>query len=152
MCPPEVLEDTPLPLDYFPPSRHWHSLQYCVLTVSPQQSPPSYVHSNVLLMSSQQPSPIHPWLQPFKNQKKKYQQLIHLRNFLIFQVGISPICKFILCGLSMMEQPGTHNGWYSPDSPSLTDHMVCIKNRNNQAINIGIINFFTQINISIRIY
>ena len=30
---------------------------------------------------------------------------IHYRNSLIFQVGISPICKFILCGPSMMEQP-----------------------------------------------
>ena len=61
---------TNLPFHYFPPSRHWHSLQYCVLTFSPQQSPPSYVHSNVLLISSQKVSPIHESIQPIQNYKQ----------------------------------------------------------------------------------
>ena len=51
----------------FPPlpplgSRHEQSLQYWVFTLGPQQSPPSYVHSILLLMSSQYPSAIHPAL------------------------------------------------------------------------------------------
>ena len=48
----------------FPPlpplgSKHEQSLQYWVFTLGPQQSPPSYVHSILLLLSSQYPSAIH---------------------------------------------------------------------------------------------
>ena len=53
----------------FPPlpplgSKHEQSLQYWVFTLGPQQSPPSYEHSILLLMSSQYPSLIHPVLHP----------------------------------------------------------------------------------------
>ena len=39
-------------------SRHKHSLQYLVLTPSPQQSPPSHSHPQLLFSSSHQLSPL----------------------------------------------------------------------------------------------
>ena len=37
-------------------------MQYCVLTLDPQQSPPSKLQPTLLLISSQSPSPIESWL------------------------------------------------------------------------------------------
>ena len=38
--------------------KHWQSEQYAVLTLGPQQSPPSKPHPALLVSSSQTPSPI----------------------------------------------------------------------------------------------
>ena len=35
---------------------HWHSVQYSITGLGPQQSPPSQLHISVLAMSSQYPS------------------------------------------------------------------------------------------------
>ena len=44
-------------------SRHSHALQYVVFTSSPQQSPPSHSHPQLLFSSSHQLSPFH-WGEP----------------------------------------------------------------------------------------
>ena len=64
--PPVVDATLVVELPPLPPlgSRHEQSLQYWVFTLGPQQSPPSYVHSILLLISSQYASPIHPGLHP----------------------------------------------------------------------------------------
>ena len=38
-------------------SKHWHSVQWDVVILDPQQSPPSKLHSNMLVSSSQRPFP-----------------------------------------------------------------------------------------------
>ena len=47
----------------FAGSRHSHALQYVVFTSSPQQSPPSHSHPQLLFSSSHQLSPFH-WEEP----------------------------------------------------------------------------------------
>ena len=62
---------TPLPMStlrfsnsaLFSP-RHRHSVQYSVLALDPQQSPPSQLQARLLLISSQYPSAIQSRLQP----------------------------------------------------------------------------------------
>ena len=56
-------------------SRHWQAEQYCVLTLLPQQSPPSQTHASLLLPSSQYSSLIqlmssHPLASPLASEQQ----------------------------------------------------------------------------------
>ena len=49
------------PLSMISPPRHWHSEQYSLFMQEPQQSPPSYSHSGLLVSSLQYPLPTKLW-------------------------------------------------------------------------------------------
>ena len=77
-------------------SKHWHSEQWVVVMLDPQQSPSSKLHSNMLVSSSQRPFPTNVRLWQPRMNRSQYMYFDHNCKFQSSQCNIWEITEFNL--------------------------------------------------------
>ena len=77
-------------------SKHWHSVQWDVVILDPQQSPSSKLHSNMFVSSSQRPFPTNVRLWQPRMNRSQYMSFDHNCKFQSSQCNIREITEFRL--------------------------------------------------------
>ena len=77
-------------------SKHWHSEQWVVVMLDPQQSPSSKLHSNMLVSSSQRPFPTNVRLWQPRMNRSQNMSFDQNCKFQSSQCNIREITEFLL--------------------------------------------------------